>query len=290
MSVGTGLAFTTDLVGGLEHLELAIKCFESQRHGSHRFQVGVNSGIASYASAGLLSWLRGFPDRALEYLHRAVTHATEMRHPYSMAYALFHAGFLHVLRQEPEAMRARGVGALDVAEEYELPIWRAVGTVLLGAAKTDLGRFDEGLAEISSGVEQYQGLHSPPVFWPLLLFVRARACARAGRTAEGLRFIDESLAIAGEAGPLAALFLPMKGELLGSEGAEWFRRAFDTSADAGVRSPQLRAAAGLYRVEPTDEHMELLRSTQATFTEGFETPDLIAARELLQAGAEDSGG
>ena len=46
----------------------------------------------------------------------------------------------------------------------------------------------------------YQGLRTPPVFWPLLLYVRARACARAGRPAEGLDFIDEAIEISGGAG------------------------------------------------------------------------------------------
>ena len=138
-----------------------------------------------YTTAALILWLRGFPDRALERAHRAVTLATELRHPLSMAYALYHTGFLHLLRQEPEPMRERAVGVLDVADEYELPIWRALGTVLLGVAKTDLGHFDEGLAEIDDGIGQYQGLRSPPVFWPLLLYVRARAFARAGRPSEG---------------------------------------------------------------------------------------------------------
>ena len=220
-------------------------------------------------------------DRAVELAQRAVTNATEMRAPFSMAYALYHTGFLHFLRQEPEAMRERGVGVLDVATEYELPIWRAVGTVLLGAARADLGHADEGLAEISDGIDQYQGLHSPPVFWPLLLYVRARACGRAGRSAEGLEFIEQALAIGGEEGALATLFIEMKGQLLGPAGADWYRRGFVAAAAIGARSPQLRAAVGLYRAQRTDEHEELVRSTYATFTEGFETPDLLAARELL---------
>ena len=282
LMLGTGLAFTGELEEGLEHLEKGITCFESQRHGSQRFQVGPNSGIASYTTTALISWLCGFPDRAVEHAQRAVTNATEMRAPFSMAYALYHTGFLHLLRQEPEAMRERGVGVLDVATEYELPIWRAVGTVLLGAARADLGHVDEGLAEISDGIDQYQGLHSPPVFWPLLLYIRARACARGERTAEGLAFIDQALAIGGEAGTLPPLFFAMKGQLLGADGAEWFRRGFDVAAEVGARSPQLRAAVGLYRARPSDEHKELLRSTYSTFTEGFESPDLRAARELLE--------
>ena len=110
-----------------------------------------------------------------------------------MGYALYHTAFLHVLRREPESIRDRAIGVLDVADEYELPIWRALGTVLLGAARADLGQHDEGLDEIRTGIAQYQGLRSPPVFWPLLLYVRARACMRAGRPAEGLDFIDQAI-------------------------------------------------------------------------------------------------
>ena len=288
LMIGTGLAFTNDLDGGIEHLEQGIKHFESQGHGSHRFQLGATPGIACYTSAALVLWLRGFPDRALERAHRAVTLATQLRHPFTMAYALYHSGFLHLLRQEPEQMRERGVGVVDVADEYDLPIWRAVGTVLLGAARTDLGHFDEGLDQIRDGVTQYQGLRSPPVFWPLLLYVRARACTRAGRPAEALDFIDGAIEVSGGAGTLPPLFYAMKGEVLlalpegDSAAAEtWFQRAFDDAAELGARMPQLRAAIGLCRVRP--EHgKELLRATHATFTEGFTTPDLVEAAGILE--------
>ena len=81
----------------------------------------------------------GFPDRALEHATRAVTLARELEHPFTLAYALFHAGFLHLWRREPEPMRDRAVEVLDVADEHDLPIWMALGTSLLGAAKTGLG-------------------------------------------------------------------------------------------------------------------------------------------------------
>ena len=102
LMVGVGLAFTNDLEGGLKHLEKGITCFESQRHGSHRFQLGPNSGVACYTTAALVSWEVGLPDRALERANRAVTVATELQHPYTMAYALYHTGLLHLFRQEPE--------------------------------------------------------------------------------------------------------------------------------------------------------------------------------------------
>jgi hypothetical protein len=80
-----------------------------------------------------------------------------LEHPFTLAYALFHIGFLHLWRREPEPMRDRAVGVLDVADEHDLEIWRALGTCLLGAAKTGLGRSEEGLTEIREGFARVSG-------------------------------------------------------------------------------------------------------------------------------------
>jgi len=190
-------------------------------------------------------------------------------------------------------MRDRAVGVLDVADEHDLQIWRAVGTCLLGAAKTGLGRTDEGLAEIREGISLYRGLRTPPVFWPLILFVQAEACGRSGRPAEGLSLIDEALEIADEGSGLTLLpeFYSLKGDLLLSEGnsldAEtWFQQAFDAAGKLDARMMQLRAAIGLCRSQrergPAQHGRDLLSAVYATFTEGFTTPDLIDAAHLLE--------
>ena len=266
--LGSSLAFMGDLDGGLEHLDRGIEYFESQRQKSRRFQIGANAGVASYTTSALTLWLRGFPDRAVERANRAVTLATELRHPFTMAYALFHTGFLHLWRREPELMRDRAVGALDVADEYDLQIWTALGAVLLGAAKTALGRADEGLAEIREGVALYQGMKTPPVFWPLLLYVRAGASAPSRKADEGLAFIDEAIEIAGTGGPLPTVFYGMKGDLLlpsraSRDGAEaCYQHAFDTAAELGARTPQLRAALGLCRLNSERGHRAVTRNVR----------------------------
>ena len=66
--------------------------------------------------------------------------------------------------------------------------------------------------------------------------------------------------------------------------AEWFRRGVDQAAELGAGMPQLRAAVGLCRAQPTEENRELLRGIHATFTEGFTTPDLADAAAVLDAG------
>jgi predicted ATPase len=293
--LGSSLALQHDLHGGLGHLDKAIASFESEHHRPRRFRLGNNPGVASFATSALTLWMLGLPDRALERATRAVALATKLEHPFSLAYAVFHTGFLHLWRREPELMRDRAVGVLDVADEHDLQIWRALGTCLLGAAKTGLGRSEEGLVEIREGIALYQGLRTPPVFWPLILFVQAESCGRSGRPAEGLSLIEEALEIADQGSGLTLLpeFHSLKGDLLlalreanSLEAERWFQRAFDAAGELDAKMMQLRAAIGLCRVErkrgPGQHGSDLLSAVYATFTEGFTTPDLIDAAQLLE--------
>jgi tetratricopeptide (TPR) repeat protein len=249
--LGSSLALQHDLHGGLEHLDKAIASFESQGHRSRRFRLGNNPAVACLTTSAFTLWLLGHPDRALERADRAITLATELEHPFTLAYALFHTGFLHLWRRELELVRERAVGVMEVADEHDLQIWRALGTFLLGAAKTGLGRSDEGLVDIRDGIALYEGLRTPPVFWPLLLFVRAGACARSGRPAEGLPLIEEAIEIASQGSGLTLLpeFYLLRGDLLlllperdVSAAESWFRRAFDGAP--GARCQDAAAASG----------------------------------------------
>ena len=132
------------------------------------------------------------------------------------------------------------------------------------------------------------------MFWPLLLYLRARACARAGKPEQGLGFIDRGIELAAGAGTLPSLLYVMKGELLlalpdadAGEAAGWLQRGYDGAFEFGARMHRLRAAIGLCRAElaldGAKHATELLRATYAEFTEGHETPDLTEAAALLQA-------
>jgi hypothetical protein len=218
-----------------------------------------------------------------------------LEHPFTLAYALFHTGFLHLWRREPKLVRDRAERVLEVVDENDFQIWRALGRCLLGAAETDLGRFEEGLTQIREGLDLYHGLKTPPVFWPLLLFVHAQAYARARRPAEGLPLIDEAIEIAGHGSGMTLFpeFYLLKGDLVsglpeaGGGGAEpWFQQAFDVAHDSGARMPELRAAIRLCRLWREQGNAEqgarVLRPLYETFTEGSATADLTEARVLLE--------
>ena len=139
----------------------------------------------------------GRPDRAAERADAALALAAALDHPFTTAYARFHAGLLRFWRREPAIALELATSLVDLADEHEFRIWTAAGNVLRGAAHVALGRADEGMAEVQFGIGLYGELRSPPIFWPFLLFVQASACAGAGRPADGLRAIDEAIAILG---------------------------------------------------------------------------------------------
>jgi hypothetical protein len=295
--LGANLAFLNELHAGLAHLDKAIGYFGSVPYRSHRFRLGNNPGVACFTTSAFILWLLGYPDRAAQRASDAVALATRLEHPFTLAYALFHCGFLHLWRREPALVRDRAVGVLQVAEDHDFQIWRALGTCLLGAANTGMGQGEEGLAQVRQGIDLYQGLKTPPVFWPLLLFVEAGAHAQVGRAADGLALIDEALEIAGRGAGMTLLpeFQLLKGDLLlalpgvdGDNPEPWFQRAFDIAQGLDARMSQLRAATRLCRLRQDNDDEEehggrVLRAVYDTLTEGFTTADLTEARLLLES-------
>jgi predicted ATPase/class 3 adenylate cyclase len=290
--IGSYTAFQGQLEPGLRQLDEAIRAFESRGYRPRKLRLGIDARVACLTTSGFLLWLLGYPDQAVQRADRAIAIATELDHPYSLAYALFHAGFVHLWRREPEIVRIRASAALRVVETTELPIWRALGTCLLGAATTALGHVDEGIQQVTDGLDQYQDLRTPPVFWPMVRFIQAAAYAEAGRPGPGFPLIDEALELGGSDEMISALFHIVRGDLslVGPEpdlaaATASFERASGIAEGFGERMPQLRATVRLCRVATEADRADrlaALRAIHATFTEGFATPDLVEAAALLR--------
>ncbi|HEU0234888.1 MAG TPA: adenylate/guanylate cyclase domain-containing protein [Candidatus Limnocylindrales bacterium] len=305
--IGAHLTMAVDFARGLEHLDAAISLFTGAPTKARTMRVGNDPRVACYTTSAFTLWTLGYPDRAVERTDAALALAVELQHPFTSAFARFHAGLLRLWRRDPDVAHGLAVGLLEVAEEHGFRIWTAAGSCLLGAARVGLGRIDEGLADIRTGMELYQELRSPPVFWPFLLFVAAGASHAAGRPADGLGPLDIAIEILSPGS--GATMLPelhvLKGDLLAAVAADeaagrsdaepWYRRALDRAIQLNARMTQLRAATRLGRLRVAegqpDAAERLLGPIYATFTEGFATADLVEARELLAAvsGAPSAG-
>ena len=292
--LGYNLAFVSSLKLGLDHLEKGIANYGSGRRHVRRYRLGNDPGVTCYTTSGLVLWMLGFPDRALTRANEGVALANRLDHPYSMAYALFHCGLLHLWRRELKLAQRRAQGVLDITEKHEFPIWEAVATCLQSAALAGTGRAEEGLAENNRGMHQYRELKTPPVFWPLLLLIRAGVCGEAGRLEEGLAALDEAMNFIPPASgnPLAEELCRLKGELLLAyspenltEAEPWFRQSLEIAQQQEAGMLELRAAVSLSRLwhkqGRVEDARQLLGNAYSKLTEGFMTPDLQEASALL---------
>jgi tetratricopeptide (TPR) repeat protein len=287
---GASIAFMGDLEGGLPHLDRAIELFDARVHGAERFRLGPHTGVSARVASGLLLWQAGALEQAVSRVGQALAIANQLNHPYSIAYALYHNGFLEVGRSRPEECRRRARQLAEVASRHDYPVWSTLATVLEGISLTLLGQREEGLSMAEAGVELYQGLTTPPVFWPLLLNLRGWVHGLAGHPRRGLELIDEAIGLDGEVAPPGfhltkgdvLLMLPEPAE---PQAEEAYEAALHASREGGLRLLELQALTrlvGLRRrrgLQP--DRSEELRRVYDGFTEGLEEHDLRAARELL---------
>ena len=268
--LGPATAFLGDPKGGLEHIERAIALFDPERHGTARFRLGPNPGVAARAVSGLLHWLFGYPDTASRRAASALELAAELQHPYSLAYATFHVTLLDLWSGRLEVAHERAGDVVRIAEEHDYRIWKALGLVLQGVTEAALGHPEDGLARTERGIALYEYLPAPPVFWPNVLGLRADACRLAGRSAEAIDVLDQAIAIAGTDRATTSGLLVQRGDLLLSlgdrQGAEsWFRRAYEEAGRAGARMIQLRAATRLARLAAAGDRSGAIAALREVF-------------------------
>jgi predicted ATPase len=279
---------------GLELLEKGIALSRSQRRPTRALGIGPDSAVVALNVSALFLWAGGCPDRAYDRAAEAIALAQRLNHPYSLTYAQFHHGLLHMWLRNHETARSSAEAVADLAEVYGFQIWSAVGSCLRGAALTNIGRIAEGLRLTEQGLETYRGLKTPPVFWPLLLHLCAGAYGAASRPQDGLPLLDEAVASekSGSSDGLASEFLISKGDLLLAlssdntvEAESLYQSALDNARAVSAAMVELRAAMRLSRLwqsrgEP-EQARELLIAAYSKISEGFATADMKDATALL---------
>jgi len=121
----------------------------------------------------------------------------------------------------------------------------------------------------------------------------AQAQGMAGHPEEGLTTLAEALTLVEETDERhwEAELHRIRGELLRMQGAEAeaeasFQRAIEVARRQQAKSWELRATVSLCRLwreqGRIDEARQMLAGIVCWFTEGFDTPDLREARDLLE--------
>lgn len=291
---GLSRGWRIDLPASLDYYDKAVEYAEAARSGYVDFRVGPHPAVVVNVVSALTRWLVGSPEAASTTMHHALELAADLDHPYSMAYALHHAGLLDLWRDDMASLAARADALRAIAEAHDYPVWRALSLVLGGVAMVRSGEIDSGLARVEEGFEQYKGLSAPPVFWPALLMIRAAALGAAGRGEEALAVIEEAEAALQMGDPLGPDVGLVHGGLLllaqspdASAAEAVFERVAQLALGRGARMAQLQALtrlALLRRGTPGEgDARRALREVYDSFTEGFDTPHLVAAQAAMDS-------
>jgi DNA-binding SARP family transcriptional activator/tetratricopeptide (TPR) repeat protein len=303
--LGAACVLRGDFVPAHKHLKQALANYDSRRPYPLDLLFGIHVGVLNLGWESFVLWQLGYPDQALQCLHRMLAAARASDHRETLAFArTMTAGTFFLMGGDAAAARSQ-VEALRLLYEEE-PAFGAwanglAGWEPLGEEQADIGPEQARQAIAASGM-MGSGIGRAAQ----LLFL-ARGYARAGQTEAGLGALDEALAWMERTGVrgLEAEVHRMKGELLlrgepaqgnasdltqEAKAEACFRRAIAIARQQRARWWELRAAISLCRLlkerngsqdASRAEAHQMLFEVYGRFTEGFDTPDLREARALL---------
>jgi predicted ATPase/class 3 adenylate cyclase/tRNA A-37 threonylcarbamoyl transferase component Bud32 len=293
-ALGSPLFFMGELRKAREHLERGLALYDPAKHHTHKHGFATDPGVACAASLLLPLWLLGYPDQALQQSRQLRSLADSLAHPFSMGHTLAYTAWLHVYRREWEPVRELSTQTLDLARQHGFTIWQGVSTIFLGAALVELGSLAEGTALLrrgNEGIRRAGAALNQPHFMALLAAALMRGAARE----EALGLLEEAVEVALKHEDRC--WLPelhrLRGEFLLDLGQptvqaeQCFQEALAIAREQESRALELRALVSLSRLRRqrggVAETGERLASAYGWFREGFDTPDLLEARELLDA-------
>ncbi len=289
----SALTFTGQFETGRDHAEAARSVYEPARHHRLTYEFsGHDPGVCCRSFGSLALWQLGFPDLALERCREGKSLADQLKHPFTAIIAWWAMGLLHVLRREAAATMEIGEALIRDCNELGFRPFVPLGHILRGGARTAQGEPAEGLAELRESID---GMRNVRTEYTLTTFQAwlADLCVRAGRPEDALAAVSEGLSMceANHEFYCLAEFERIRAEAYlaqsDNDRAEAaFERALSLAADHGARGFGLRAAVSQARHLRDRGNIaaahDCLSPVYACFTEGFDTPDLKAAKALLQ--------
>jgi predicted ATPase len=249
--------------------------------------------VLSLSYLGYIKWFVGQSDAARHHTAQAVSSAEDMRHPYTLAFALVFAAYLCQHLRDVEGTRHHAGRALTIASHHGFLHWKHQAAILHGWALTELGEVEAGLSEMRAGLDGYEAQDSwlaSPWFRSLL----AQGHVRCGRSDAALRALDEALAIARRTGDhfflaenyrlQGRITLAQIGLAAAADVEALFKRSLQVARGQEARSWELRTATSLARLWRDlgrhEEAADLLLPIVRSLREGLLTPDATEAIAL----------
>ena len=290
-SSGRNLMWVGSFDSSRSHLETVLTLYDPNSHHSLVRQTGIQPELAAQAALGIVLFCLGFPDQALAQSNKAIAEARRLPHPPTLAMSLGMNALLLAIIGDDVGLEQRVEGLVAIAADQGFPFYRATGAIFRGWVKAKNADVTEGLSLLRAGSSAYCATGAA-VWMPFYIALLAGVCEIAGQIEEAAARFDQALQLVEKTGErwFAAELDRQKGQLLlrqgNSEAAEeLYRKALSVAQKQEAKLWELRAAASLARLWRDQGRCAAARDQLAPvygwFTEGFATPDLKAAKMLL---------
>lgn len=282
-----------DFAATLDHVEKGLELYDAGEHGKQSYLVaGHDPSICAHLTAASALWIMGYPERARRRQALAEELAQTLGDPSSIAISLNQALRYCLRCRDADAVHCALGPLREFADEFGLVGQARWCDLVLAWASALRNEAAADVASMRSFVETDPELAG--VERPFAIAVAADACGVVGLADDGLALLSRALDVADSGGVhfWDAEIHRLKGELLlgladadEAKAETYFRQAMEKARAQDAKTLELRSAtslAGLWqRQGRRAEAYAMLEPVFAWFTEGDDTPDLVAAGALL---------
>jgi DNA-binding SARP family transcriptional activator/tetratricopeptide (TPR) repeat protein/energy-coupling factor transporter ATP-binding protein EcfA2 len=282
-----------DYVKARGHLDKVSAFYDPHEHHAVLIELrGVDAGLSAMAYDACCLQTMGYPDQALKKSQDAIALAKSFDHSFTLADVLCFAGcMVNEIRNDGESLSRAAADLKQLTDDKKLDGWIGHATRYKGAAMLMRGETEQAIQTILDGID-ISNKTSELLYQSLTLCSLARAQAELDMLDDGLATIDEALDVVEKTGEKLweSELYRVQGEILvlGDDpaGAETsLHKAIELSRIQKAKSWELRATISLARLwqeqGKTKQAKKMLGEIYSWFTEGFNSPDLQAAKLLL---------
>jgi predicted ATPase len=242
---------------------------------------------------GIVLWFLGHPDQALRMCAEARVYADASKYPFSEAMARSISLRVHQLRGEVGVVARQADATIALCEENEFVHYLAMALILRGWASVEQGEFEKGIAEIQEGFEKERATGAL-LYEPYILGLLAEAYIKNERYGQAFHFLDQArLRLEDENSErfYAAEIYRLLGEThMRSQDLDqaehYIGKGLKVAREQKAKSLELRLCVSMYDLYELRQNGEKYRSQLGelyrSFTEGFDTADLVKAKARLK--------
>ena len=284
------------LIETLEHCDKIMELYDDEKHHYLADIINPDPKTVAGVSSSNVTWMLGYPDRAVRINDEMNAHARRRAHPFDLSVALSGNGAdVFDFRCESAELRIRAEECERLGRENSMPfLSECLAPLRFGLAFLREGRPAEGIAPFKAGLKVWDaaGVKFISPYWNAVL---AEAMALTGEVDNALHLIDEQIEQVERPGweervyyaeilRLKGWLFTLKDDFAGAE--KNYNASLEWAREQQAKSWELRTSTSLARLWQEQgkrkEAHDLLAPVYDWFTEGFDTKDLKEAEALLK--------